>query len=335
MQANCTARSGWDTGSRCLTLLLLQAQEKLARIRCGLREWQETHRPTDLGHRRSKLLARAAQQIDELGIDAPALANISRSIALNVTLPACSSGAQRRWSLLSAWLSQSSHGSSRRQGESDQAEWEQAAPESAGDILAVLHRSLQQASHDLFFDLQELTIECAEVQDGTRWRSNLLRNEDLRVAKTHGDILHLERTVAAMQTELVALQTALTEAHEQASRLQQSMGGAHLGSDERELCIGALDSLVKQQSRASDQIAAKTREMAAPKLEIARLRGLLDEFQETEVATRQEMRRDVLRKNVCEVGLSKLRSAAAIISRHSVILTQLVDDQVLAPFSLL
>lgn len=313
----------------------LQAQEKLARIRCGLREWQETHRPTDLGHRRSKLLARAAQQIDELGIDAPALANISRSIALNVTLPACSSGAQRRWSLLSAWLSQSSHGSSRRQGESDQAEWEQAAPESAGDILAVLHRSLQQASHDLFFDLQELTIECAEVQDGTRWRSNLLRNEDLQVAKTHGDILHLERTVAAMQTELVALQTALTEAHEQASRLQQSMGGAHLGSDERELCIGALDSLVKQQSRASDQIAAKTREMAAPKLEIARLRGLLDEFQETEVATRQEMRRDVLRKNVCEVGLSKLRSAAAIISRHSVILTQLVDDQVLAPFSLL
>lgn len=314
---------------------MLQVQEKLARIRCGMREWQEVHRPTDLDHRRSKLLARAAQQIDELGIDAPALANISRSIALNVTLPACSSGFQRKGSLLSALLSRSSYGSSRRQVGNDKTELGQAASESAGDIIALLHQSLQQASHDVFFDLQELTVECVEVQVGTRRRSDSFHNETLDVVKIQGDASHLERALATMQTELVALKSALTETQEQASRLQQSMGGAHLEADQRELCMGALDSLVKQQSRTSDQIAAKTREIAAPQREVARLRGLLDDFQRTEVATRQEMLRDVVRKSVCEVGLSKLRSTAGIIARHSVVLTQLVEDQVLAPSFLL
>lgn len=292
-------------------------------------EWQENHKYGDLPPRRSRLLAQAEQQIDDLGLDAPTLLNISRSTALNVTLPACSSRWQKRSSLLSRWLSLVGTGAG---GRNNQRTWLHTAgvgdskPANAFDILSMLQRSFQQASQNIFFDLTELKLSCDELQNKTRSDTDAMLHEGLDVVKMQGDVLHLERTVATMQTEFVALKTAQRETLEQAGRLEAAIGDDDLGLQQRELCSAALVRLQHREHSVKNKAQAKIKEMASPKLELSRLRQLLGDSQELEMTAQGEMTRDVLRQNRCLVGARSLRRSAGLIARHSAVLAHLAND---------
>jgi len=224
----------------------MQSQEKLARIRCGLLEWRREHPGRrDLMPRMSKVLARAGQHNSELMLDAGALANISRGMTLNVTLPSCSSRGPRRGFWPSGFPS-TGHDS----------------PGMAWDIVNVLQRSLQQASQDVFFDVTELTLGCDEMQSKSHSDSDALLHEGLDLVTIQGQIMHLERTVATMQTELLSLHSAQREAQEQTKRIQAAMGAAQLPVEQQELCSAAIASLQHQEAAARAKATAKRREMA-------------------------------------------------------------------------
>jgi len=292
-----------------------QAQEKLARIRCGLTVWREAQAEKDAPPRRSKLLQGAEDHIDNLGLDAPALVNISRNFQLNVTLPACSSRRQAPLSSIYSWTLRKLYGQE-----------EDEAPESSWITLPALQRSFQQASSDIFFDLTEVTLECEQLQNQTHFDADALLHQALDLVTIRGDLMHLERTVATMQTELTALQTAHHEAKGQANRLQAAMEGAGLPPQQQQLCSAALVKLQEQSDTVAAQVRAKIHEMAGPQLEIVRLRILLDESQESEVIARRTITRDGLRQTRCSLDWNVLRTSAEIIARHSQVLTFLVND---------
>ena len=278
-------------------------------------EWQEAHRTEFDVTRTSILLRRAEDQIDALRLDAPALLNISRSIPLNVTLQACHSGGQSYLpSILQTALGQNNAVGAGR------------ASNNVWDILAVLQRSLQQASQNIFLELNERTLECEEQEEMVRLDTDTFRHESLDLVKIKGDIQHLERTVATMQTELLALQTAQREAQGQVVRLEDAMGGAQLHSQQYDLCSDALTRLQEQQDAASAKATAKEQEMAVPQLEIARFRRLLNLSLESELTSRRKMTRDRLRRSRCSIGWRTMRRNAAMLARHSQVLTFIVED---------
>ncbi len=312
--------------SAVLFVSIVQSQEKVARIRCGRMAWRDVHKWDGLSTRKSKMLGQAVEQIDKLGLDAPVLFNISRSITLNVTLPACSSVEESSGASLQSWVAFAIHGSHSRERESDQAEAASQTLDSAWGILSVLQRSLQQASHDIYLDLTELTQVCEEARKITRRHSDALLDEDSDLLKIRGDYMHLERTVATMQSELVALQTAQFEVQQQAMRLHVSLEAADLPAEQRELCTVALVRLHQQQAAASSKVTSKKDEMANPQRELKRLRQVLERYEGNERTERREMTRDFSRENRCESSMRSLRTSSAIIARHSLVLTQLVDQ---------
>jgi hypothetical protein len=293
----------------------LQAQEKLAQIRCGLMTWREVQARKDAPPRRSKLLQRAEEHIDDLGQDAWALVNMSRSILLNVTLPVCSSRRQGLSSSIYSWTLRKIYGQK-----------EDGPSESAWTTLPALQRSFQQASSDIFFDLTEVTWECEELQNQTRFEADALLHQASDLVIIKGDVMHLERTVATMQTELTALQTAHHEAQEQASRLEAAMEGAGLPLQQRHLCSAALAKLHAQSDAVAAKLEAKHHEIAGPQHEIARLRQLLDESEQSEMTARRTVTRGRLRQTRCSLDWRALRTSAAVIARHSQVLTHLVED---------
>jgi len=146
------------------------------------------------------------------------------------------------------------------------------------------------------------------------------------VLQIQGEFLQLQRTVATMETELVALDMARREAEEQASRLQGGMGDAHLGLLQRQSCMSALIRLQDQQDSASDKAAAKIVEMAAPKHEIGRLRAVLDQQKEMHMHARRLLTLHLMRQSRCESAARSLRTSAGLIARHSAVLTHLAED---------
>ena len=259
----------------------------------------------------SKVLARAGQHISELMLDAGALANISSSMTLNVTLPSCPSRGQKR----GFWPS-SSPSTFGNVADSLGIAW---------DIVHLLSRSLQQASQDVFFDVTELTLGCDEIQSKSHSDSDAMLHEGSDLVTLQGNILHLERTVVTMQTELSSLHSAQREAQEQTKRMQAAMGAAQLPAEQQELCSAALASLQDQEEAASAKAAAKRREMAEPQLELARYQVMLKHAREAEGAARRKMTRDLLLRSRCSTDLRALRHGAGIVARHSDVLTYLVE----------
>ena len=197
--------------------------------------------------------------------------------------------------------------------------------DSLWDDLSVLQRSWQQASHDVFLELTELVTNCKDLQSSIRADTDALLHEDIDFVKTRGEIDHLARIVDTLQKELVALHGAKVQAQEQASRLQTAIGSANLPSHQREVCLAAIDRLQQQQDSVQAQIAGKSQEVLVPQNELTRLRALLDGAEKSEMQTRRHIEADRIRQKRCSQGLRWLRTSAGLVSRHSSILSHLVD----------